>query len=407
MSINPAAHDPTRRTVALLNGITVCRSMVFLVPVIVPFFAGHIGLGFQDFLASEAIFALVMVSFEVPSGWLADVGRRKWVLVLGGVLSAAGVPLFIPAGDFAGAALAQGLMGVGISLFSGADSALLYDALRQHGQEGRYRAVESRRHGFGLYAVALSSLIGAGLYAIDPVLPVLGMVGGYLVAAACALALDEPERQRQPTSWRRPALRALPSANRVVIAAILTGAVLFAGTSVAMWAQQPYYSALHIGTEWFGLLMALGFISGGLAGHFGHFLDRWFGAAASLSAIWLVLVVAFAVAGLWPGHGGVALLLCGSAAWGVGWPVLQTIINQHVGAARRATLLSVAAAAVKLAFMPLSAVVGWLANGQGIAFAVLGLAGILLTLGGPVLLWLRREMGGDPMPRMSITARDG
>ena len=70
MSINMPTlpRDPTRRAVILLNGVIICRSMVFLVPVIVPYFALRIGLDFQEFLAAEAIFAAAVLGFEVPSG---------------------------------------------------------------------------------------------------------------------------------------------------------------------------------------------------------------------------------------------------------------------------------------------------------------------------------------------------
>lgn len=98
--------------------------------------------------------------------------------------------LFIPADSFADAALANCLMGIGISLFSGADAALLYDALQQHGRENRYRVIEGRRHGFGLYAVALSSLAGAWLFTVNPDLAVLAMAGAYLGTACLALFLQ-------------------------------------------------------------------------------------------------------------------------------------------------------------------------------------------------------------------------
>ena len=55
--------------------------------------------------------------------------------------------------------------------------------------------------------------------------------------------------------------------NRVVIVAIVTTAVLFSATSVAMWTQQPYCIALGIEVKWFGLLLALGFGIGGLGGN--------------------------------------------------------------------------------------------------------------------------------------------
>ncbi|MDP6872959.1 MAG: hypothetical protein QF521_05485 [Alphaproteobacteria bacterium] len=336
--------------------------------------------------------------------------QRRRAIILGGVFAAVGAALFIPAQSFADTIAAQVLMGMGISLFSGADSALLYDALRQHGQEERYRLIEGRRHGFGLYSVAFSSLAGAWLFTIDPVLTVLGMVAAYLATAAFALFLEEPERQRTGPR-RRPAVRALIADNRMVIAAITTTMILFASTSVAMWSQQPYYIALGINAEWFGLLGAVGFIVGGLAGQFGHRLDRWLGALPSLVAIWAALVAAFAAAGLWPGYGGVVLLLLGSAAWGAGWPRMQTIINQRVGSARRATVLSIAGAGIRLGFIPLSATIGMLTTSQGIAVAVLGLAGVLFVLGGPALLLLWHEAGGYAVPhappRISIPARDG
>lgn len=294
--------------------------------------------------------------------------------------------LFIPADSFADAALANCLMGIGISLFSGADAALLYDALQQHGRENRYRVIEGRRHGFGLYAVALSSLAGAWLFTVNPDLAVLAMAGAYLGTACLALFLQEPERRRHVA--RGSGWRALLTGNRVVVMAIITTAVLFSATSVAMWTQQPYYLALGIEVKWFGLLLALGFGIGGLGGQFGHLLDRWLGALPALAAIWAVLVLAFIGAGLWPGWGGVGMLLLGPAAWGAGWPQMQTIINQRVGSARRATVLSVAGAGIRLGFIPLSATIGLLHTAHGVAVAVLGLAAILFVLGGPALFLL-------------------
>jgi predicted MFS family arabinose efflux permease len=407
MFIQARSHDPTRRTVELLFGVMICRSMVFIVPVIVLFFSERIGLSFQEFLASESIFAATVVIMEVPSGWLADIWQRKWAIALGGIFAALGAALFIPAESFADTVAAQVLMGVGISLYSGADSALLYDALHQHGQSERYRVLESRRHGTGLYSVAASSLAGAWLFTLDPLLPVLAMIAAYLGCTVFALLLVEPERQNHAPQWQRPNVRALLADNRVVVFAILTGAMLFASTSVAMWSQQPYYIALEIGVEWFGLLSAAGFLIGGLAGHFGHHLDRWFGAAAALASVWLVLITAFAIAGFWPSYGGMALLLCGPLSWGAGWPLLQTVINHHVGSARRATVLSIAGAAIRLGFIPLSATIGWLAMGHGIGNALVGLAGILFVLGGPALLLLWRQVGGAASPRISVPAREG
>jgi len=389
---------PLARTVALLQAIAICRGLVFVVPVLVPYFATRIGLDFQQFLLTEAIFAASVAVMEVPSGWLADRWQRRRVIALGGIVGAVGFALLIPADGFVLASIAQATMGVGVSLISGADTALLYDALLARGQGDRFRVIEGRRHGFGLYAVGLSSLAGGAMYALNPVLPVLAMVVAYLGVIGCALALSEPARATQPARASGPrgggprhALAGLRHHGNGLAVPMAICAVLFAATSVGMWSQQAYYIAIGLPEVSFGVWIAVGFLAGGLAGQLGHHLDRRLGVAGALAVLWLGTALAYAASGLVVGWHGVGLLLAGSVTWGAGWPLLQTLLNRQVSSARRATALSAASLATKLGFVPLSAAIGWLTDLHGVGVGLVGLS-LWLLLGGAVVAGLRRRL---------------
>ena len=96
-----------------------------------------------------------------------------------------------------------------------------------------------------------------------------------------------------------------------------------------------------------------------------------------------------------PGWAGVFLLYGGALAFGFAQPALAGIVNRRIGAERRATLLSLVSFAVRAAFIPLSAVMGWLAAANGIASALLFLACFLVLGGGAAVLALRAGLAGE------------
>ena len=75
-----------QRNIPLLNIYAALLGFLPIIAVVVPYYQHQIGLSFQDFLMIEAIFSAVVVAMEVPSGWLSDLWRRKFVLALGAFL---------------------------------------------------------------------------------------------------------------------------------------------------------------------------------------------------------------------------------------------------------------------------------------------------------------------------------
>lgn len=386
-----------RRNVALLQWYGIGMSLIFVLPVLVPFYQER-GLDFRAFMVGEAVFSTVMILMEVPSGWLSDVWKRTHTLALATLTHLIGWGLLWQADSFVTTVVAQGLLGVGVALVSGTNSALLYDSLLELGRADEYRRLEGRRHATGLYAVALSSLAGGALYQWHHDAPVLLTMLACFGATAAALLMTEPGRHRaavhhNPFVDMARTVRYAVHGHREIAGIIILSAVLFASTKMIMWSQQPYYIMLGMKETWFGLFAAAGFFLGGLGGHFGYLLDRRFRNIPVLLFFMAVMIACALVAALAPGYHAIPCLLAGSVVFGFGYPRVQAAINKRVDGSRRATILSAASLTVHFVSIPLFVVMGALDDHGGIRQALLALA-LVVAAGGATGMLLIRHING-------------
>jgi len=133
------------RNIRLLNIFTMCVNAVFCLPIILPFYQDHLGLTFHDFLIGESVFAAMMILLDVPTGWLADQWGRKKTLISGAFVFGLGILALYYSIGFWTVILAQGVVGIGSSLMTGANSALLYDSLLAAKREAEFRQKEGFR----------------------------------------------------------------------------------------------------------------------------------------------------------------------------------------------------------------------------------------------------------------------
>ncbi len=386
-----------RRNIFLINAFTVFTNMSFLIAVIVPYYRDQMGLTFQDFLIGEAAFAAVVVLLEVPSGWISDVWHRKYTLALAAVFEIIGYGCLLLGKGLLLAIVAQGIIGIAISLISGTNTALLYDSLLSEGREGEFRAREGKRSGLGFYSVGAASIVSGFLYSLDHRLPLWMSLISLSLALLMACLMVEPDRhKKQPEKHPiadmidtgRYALHGHPEIGMI----ILFSAVMFCSTKMIMWPQQPYYMAMHLPEQIFGVLMAAGFGMAGLSSHLGHKLDGKISSVKALAIVWLVAVLVCLGASAHLGWSGVALLMIGGTClYGIGAPRVSEAINRRVGSERRATILSTQSLMVSLFFIPVGFVIGWISEHHGVQGALLGIAGWLGFAGLCLLFLLTRK----------------
>ena len=112
-------------------------------PIIVLFFQEH-GLSLTQVMFLQAIYSLSVAVFEIPSGYIADLFGRKNTIVISTIFSFIGYLIFSFYDGFFAFAIAEVLIGIGGSLMSGSDSAILYDTLLETGDKEAYTKIEGR-----------------------------------------------------------------------------------------------------------------------------------------------------------------------------------------------------------------------------------------------------------------------
>jgi MFS family permease len=156
------------------------------------------GLTLEQFALLNTVWAITIVCAEVPSGALADMLGRKYLIVATSWLMVAEMCLlaFVPLGNgtiiFAAFLINRILSGLAEAMASGADEALAYDALAAHDQADCWPQVLSLQMRLRSLVAMLTMTIGALVY--DP-----GLVNRVLSwTGVSALQLDQQTTMRFP-----------------------------------------------------------------------------------------------------------------------------------------------------------------------------------------------------------------
>ena len=384
------------RNIRLLEAFSVCNGMMFAIPILVPFYRDQIGLQFGDFMIADAMFMATMMLFDVPTGWIADVWRRKTTIMTGIAFTTAAWALMAFSSSFSMALASEIVLGVGFSLFSGTTSAMLYDTLLSCGQEDAYVRLEGRRRAFAQYGTTIACIIGGLIYPLHHQLPMLLTVGFNLAGMFCVAATVEPVRHKllavkHPLADMLDTARYALHGHAEIGALILFSAVLYGTCKVIMWAQQPYYMALGLPENLFGILTAVGSGFAGLASHMSHKAQKYVSARRIVTLGWLLTIVTTAAAAR-AGLGGIAFLMVGGRFMQCFTePHINNLINQHTGSERRATALSTASMLAQFVFIPVSIIIGQISDHAGIQTALVSTAVWLGAAGG--ILWLLGQKG--------------
>ena len=136
-------------------------------PIIVLFFQEH-GLTLTEIMLLQSIYSLSVAFFEIPSGYMADLFGRRHTIILGTIFSFIGYLVFSFYDGFYVFALAQVLIGIGGSLMSGSDSALLYDTLIELKEKDTYTRVEGISYAVGNFSEATAGILG-GFFAVTSI----------------------------------------------------------------------------------------------------------------------------------------------------------------------------------------------------------------------------------------------
>ena len=391
------------RDLALFQLYRFLSTSYLFAPVLVLFFGAR-GLSFTQITLLNTVYAATAVLFEVPTGLLADRWGRRWAMVLGSLMMAGGCAIDYFGHSFAMFAVGEGLLALGMTLTSGADSAWLYDLLLDAGRENEYRRKEGVASAAKLVGAAVALVVGGRLGSRD-------LASTYLVTALvclCASATALFLRERRVTAPRRrapfAAYREMAQSARTVVAhrpllfAVLLSTLLFTLLRMAIYLHQPYLSAAGYDLTHVGDRMAMLSVVAALGAYFFDDLRRHLGERALVLGLPLVLALSYAVLGQYAARWGLTMLLLQSIVNGIYSPFSKALLNREIlDSSHRATALSVESMVRRLAFGAFAPLAGVMIDRYGLAGGLDACAafGLLGTLALAIHLARRRATFGE------------
>lgn len=143
---------------------TFFAEMMFQYAIFLPYMH-HLGITTAQIALYVIINNVVILSFETPSGILADRWSRKKVLMIGMIAMLAGLLIIANAHSFVILILGSILTSIYFAVRSGMKEAMVYDALLEMGQRSAYEQQIGRLRLYSSVANVISSLLGALLAA--------------------------------------------------------------------------------------------------------------------------------------------------------------------------------------------------------------------------------------------------
>jgi MFS family permease len=362
-----------------------------IAPILIPYYISHQLSSTQIFII-QAVYALAILLFEIPSGYLADVIGRKKTLILGAAAFPLGIAVYAFTGTFWLFILAEVILAVANSMRSGCDTALVYDTLLELDQASEYTRFEGRAFVFTRIGTSASSVLG-GLAALAALrLPFYVNIGTASLMLPLALLLKEPEREAlKAQNPLRDILRICRSTFRDARLRLLMlySALILSTGVVGVWAYFFYYESLGISIGWFGVLFALFQLSSAWGSSNAHRAQRRLGTHVSLFltmgiALNLLLIGIFRSAFLIP------LIFLNAFLWGFSYPIFMDLLNRQIASNIRATVLSVANMTGSLSYVLLAPVFGKLVDTMSLGPSFVLLGGYFALYGSAAFWWLMR-----------------
>ena len=381
----------SQRTIRLLESYRFAGSLMFVLPVIVPFWYSR-GLNQAQIGWLQTIFTAMVLILQLPTGRLADTYGRRRLVLAGAILAALGFALYAIAGGFWGFVAAEMLLGVGYSCKSGADLALLRHELEVDDRLDEEKHWIGRLNSFSAGGELISSLIGGALASITFAWPLwLDVIGtGMAIPFAAALPKDQPKKaaRREHLSMRKALSTLLANKRMRAISAFAVTAGV--STHLFVWLLQPYLKSAGLPLAWFGVAWAL--YSAGymvLSWKVGK-IEHWLGEKRSMLVALVAPAVAYMVLGLGMTLWLAPIMVLFVLSRALNGPITTHLVHENSQPRDYATMLSALAAVQGLTYAVLGPLSGWVVDTYGLRADLLFL-GTLVSIAGLVSYRLLRS----------------
>src|SRR5207245_3268376 len=374
---------PVHSNILLRYGFSFFDQFMIVIALWVPYLTTQ-GISMRQFMELQAVFALVILAGEVPSGLLSDLSGSKKTLLLGAGLKAFSFSILPLLSSYEGFLFYHLTMGIALSMISGGDVALLYDSyLAAGGEKSRPTAGLGNAKLAAQTGTAVSALVGGAVVTLSYghllwANAILSWIPVLLVLCLTELpaALGRGKKRADQLKEILSTTLVRDAATRLVLLNLVAWGT---GGLVMFWVNQKYWQESGVPLASFGVLLAgYGLISG-LAGRSAALGERRYGRRPLLAAVGVLPIIAYFGMASFLGWGGILLGILFPVGRGLGAVLFLRALNERISSAFRATVISMAQLGIRASFCLLGPLVGYGIDGWGLP-SVLSALGILFSI---------------------------
>ncbi len=367
--------------------------------VITLFWKFSLGLSMQQIFLLQGCFGLVMACFEFPSGYIADRLGYRTSLLAAAVLNLVGWSIYLFADSFLALLLAEAVLGIGMSLISGTDAALMYESLLETDREHRYASWAGKMRFWGQFGEGSAALLAGVLWSIHPRSVFAMQLLVWTVNVFVALAMKEPVRHRPDFVESRKQIRHLVDRvfrqDPVLRALILLLTALGLSSFIPVWTVQLYAVESGMHPVLLGPLWAAANYSVALGSLAGNRVGKRLGTSGLIGLCMLLIAIGYGGMAIVPFWWGVFFYLSLTTMRGLFAPTLTHLEQRRLTSRDRAGMLSLRSLGFRLTFFAIAPAVGAAIDGtaQRRLLAVIGTL-LLVAVGTSWMIW-RRAMARE------------
>jgi len=300
----------------------------------------------------ESIYHITGLILEIPSGAIADLYGRKFSVIVGRVVNLISCILMITANSFLEFAISFILSSAAMNLNSGAAEALIYDSLKESGEEGKYKKIWGQMAFVMSISQGIAVLLG-GILA-DVKFLYAYMVGAIiqLLALLVSLSFTEPrvnnrefnignlKRQKENIfiNQLKISINVLKY-RKVVLYIIMFSALLGSLQTTVFFYSQKFFSDMGYTKTIIAVICAIGSVIEAFSSKYAYKIENRLNIREILISLSVLNMIA--LAGLaFIVEFSIGFYLLTNLTGGLAFTILSDYINGRIPSESRATILS-------------------------------------------------------------------
>lgn len=320
-------------------------------PILVIFMTKYCGMPLSEVYFCEACCVILAVILQIPTGVLADKWGRVRTIRVGCLILTAELVCFSLSREHILLWIGNALWAIGSSLIANADTALLYDSIKQKTKseielETKYRSAEGKSTGFTFLLTAALCLVSGFLSEINIRIPLV--IDTILVFAGFISTFWFVETEIISNSGKKlnifnhmyEKIKIAFSMKHVLW--IISFATLI-GVSSKLWffTYNPYFEMVGLDIKYFGLVFATLNITAFFTSFHANKIAGWLNGARGIVFSIGILTIPMIAMGTLVSKWSIGLVLCQNLVRGYLSPFVSNMLNKRIESSERATMNSV------------------------------------------------------------------